>query len=280
MTASALVLSAAPAAAAERDITSVASRDTAASGYTLPAKTWGFDAGLLGVNSGDAFASLGIRVGLGGGLELGTNVAHAGVGLINLNLGWMFVDSRVLSIAARFEPSYLHGDWMWIVSAQELVSGLDAWILPVSVTASSFATDWLQFDLRARFVDSEVVGSANGESLVFRGQLALRQVSIDPGVRFHVLRRASFYLRARLPLWSSIPGSASAEVILDDGVIAGGSTSGEKQVPFEQAVLCSAGARAMVGEASFLDFSFNFGHATEALYGSVVQPRISWETRF
>jgi hypothetical protein len=269
-----------PARASERDITSAVSRDVAASGYTLPKGTWAFSAGLLGVGSDDAFASLGARVGVGAGFDVGANLAHVGVGMMNLNAGWMFLDSRSLSITLRFSPSYLHGDWVWIASSRDLVSGLDAWILPVTLTASSLATDWLQFDLAARAVDTEVLGNVDSQSLALQGQLAVRQISIDPGVRFHVMKRASFYARARLPLWTSLPGTATVEVQLQDGVVAGGRSSGDKELPFENTVMATLGARAMVADATFLDFSFNVGHIAQTLYGSAVQPQLSLETRF
>src|SRR5262245_52557496 len=130
------------AAASERaapaDLQSPLERDRRGSAYSLPKGVWGFDVGALGLSGGDAFAPLGVGYGFGAGIDAELNLAHVGVGLLNVAGKWNFLDTKYLGLGLGLAVWYGHGDWFWIVRgpAKEILSKLDALSIPFGLFAS------------------------------------------------------------------------------------------------------------------------------------------------
>jgi hypothetical protein len=263
------------------DVTSPAGRDITDTAFSLPKGVWEVQVGILGVSTNDLFGNVGIYRGFGHGIQLGANLLHAGAGLFNLALDWTFLDRERWALAVGFHPSYAHGSWLWLLSDEnEIVGDLDLFILPLSLTGSVLPMPWLQFDLMAEFMDSEVLGNANGNSLIFDAHLAARRFSLDPAVRIHLMKRVSLYVTSRLPLWTRVPGSVEGEAVIAPGVIVGGRSSGSRKVPFSEQYLVTWGVRSVLAKGVFANFALNYGGGAELLYGHPLYPRFSMHFRF
>lgn len=266
---------------AEPDIQSLRARPRQGTAYALQGRQLAVTGDAMGTNGNDIFGSLGVQYGFGHGFELGSNLLHMTVGLINLSLKWNYLEIGSWAFSAEFAPTWGHGDWIWIAEDKYgIVGDTNIFILPFVATTSWQATNWFGADLGLSFVDSEILGDANGESLIFNANLALRRFSVNPQVRFNFHKRMTAYVSAQLPVWASLPGSVEAEVELEPGVVVGGQTSGSRTVPFDELYQVTVGARSMVGDEVFLSFALSYSAVAKTLYGSSISPRWGFEMRF
>jgi len=261
-------------------ITDAAYRDTRLSAYALPARTFSFGVKLLGLTSEEMFASLGFQYGLGKGVQVGANLAHMGLGLLNLSGKWTFFDKGPVAVAVGVDPIFVNGDWLWIVRMKQLFAGIDTLLLPVQVSASVLATPWLQFDLSARYMAGIITGNVATTNIGIDADLTAHEFALFPAVRFHLLGRSTLMVGATLPLYRAAPAAAEVEVELAPGVIAGGTLDGTKTKSLDQTYRIEVGIRSMVTRRVFLEFGLNFGAQVEFLYGSPVYPRLGVEARF
>jgi len=247
----------APAAAAEAapagDLQSPEQRSTRYSAYTLPAGMWGLDGGLFGIAGGDVFAKLGAAYGLGAGVELEVNLAHMSVGLFNLTAGWHFVHARYLDLGASLGAWYGHGDWFWIATdaVQKIAANFDVVSIPVTLTASSQPTRWLELDLGVQYQYANIFGSTGDNVSVFTdAQLAVLQLSFRPGVRFFVSDNTALEAFAKLPAFTTIPRDA-----------------GDKKVAFSDAWSTEFGVRSRLARGLFGNMRLHYGQPVGLLYG-------------
>lgn len=261
-------------------ITDAAYRDTRLSAYALPGRTFSFGVKLLGTTTEEMFASLGFLYGLGKGVQVGANLAHMGVGLLNLSTKWTFLDKGPVAVAVGFDPIFVNGDWLWIVRMKQLFAGIDTFLLPVQVSASVLTTPWLQFDLSARYMAGFITGNVATTNIGLDADLTAHEFALFPAVRFHLLGRSTLMVAATLPLYRAAPATAEVEVELAPGVVAGGTLDGTKTKSLDQTYRIEVGIRSMVSRQVFLEFGLNFGPQIEFLYGSPVYPRLGMEVRF
>jgi hypothetical protein len=210
------------------DLASPAQVSTRGSAYSLPARTWGFDVGALGISSGDAYARLGVAYGIGAGFQVDLNLLHWAVGLFNVNARWQFLDTRYVDMGAGVGFIYGHGDWFWIATAERLASAIDIMAIPFSLTTSVQPKRWLQLDLGLQYGHAEVWGSVGEEdSLYADAELGVRQFMIRPGVRFYVSKATSVDFVATLPPYTAAPTEGSVETQLPGVLFGGTRTAGQ-----------------------------------------------------
>lgn len=260
-----------------------AARDTQGSAYALPTNTWGVDVGLLGSGINDLYANVGVNYGIKYGLQAGINLAHLSSGLINLNLKWNFWERGPFALAVRFSPTWIHGDWVWVLRIRpgpDVISSVDALVLSSSAVASYRPFEMFQFDLGARYTGSRVYGDLSSESVLLDAQLAAQQFAFEPKARLYWGDGFTLTLGARLPVWTRIPGSVDAEIELGDGVIAGGSSGGELSPKFKDVYQISLDARAMVKDGTFVNLGLSYGNINKQVYGAALYPQMGLEFRF
>jgi len=202
---------------------------------------------------GDVFAKLGAAYGLGAGVELEVNLAHMSVGLFNLTAGWHFVHTRYLDLGASLGAWYGHGDWFWIATdaVQKIAANFDVVSIPVTLTASSQPTRWLELDLGAQYQYANIFGSTGDNVSVFTdAQLAVLQLSFRPGVRFFVSDNTALEAFAKLPAFTTIPRDA-----------------GDKKVPFSDAWSTEFGVRSRLARGLFGNMRLHYGQPVGLLYG-------------
>ncbi len=253
-------------------------RDTA---YTLAPRQWAASTGILGMGVNEIYGSLGLSYGFEHGLQLGANLLHLGAGVVNAQIKWNFIERGPWALSVGFSPLWLHGAWVWVLPDEGVNLGnIDVVVLPLTVTGSWQAFEHLEFDLQTRYAHSELFGDLSSSSLIFDAQMGLRQFSVTPTVRFHIQKKASVFFRAKLPLWSQMPGSVEAEFQLRPGVSVGGRSEGTFSPKFSSLYLLSLGARSRIVENTFIEFALNYGGAAETFYGSAIYPELNAEFRF
>ena len=247
------------------DLQSPQQVSTRYSAYTLPAHYWSIDVGALGVGDGDAFLKLAFAYGLGGGVELNANLAHIGVGLLNLSAGWHFIDTRYFDLGARFGVWYGHGAWFWIADglSSKVLSNIDAVKVPLLLTASSMPTRWLELDLGVQYTYAKIYGSSAQEVSIFsKSELGMQQFFLRPGVRLFISDRVALELFAKLPVYSWLP--------IDDR---------KPSVPFKYTWGMEGGLRSRLARGLFGTVRLNYASISDVLYGARLYPSFEIEIR-
>ena len=240
--------------------------NTRYSAYSLPRRTWAFDIGALGIGGGDVFANLGAAYGFGGGFQIEMNLAHFGVGLANLDLGWHFLDTRYFDLGARLGIGYGRGEWFWLAqgAAKNLVSKIDLLNVPIELVGSSLVTRWLELDLAAHYDYVKAFGAFDDDSSLFvKAQLAMNQVFLRPGARLFVSDRTALEVFAKLPLYSAVP--------LERKTVT---------VPFSKTWSMEAGVRSRLAARLFGNVRLHYGSIADVLYGARLYPSFDVEFRF
>lgn len=262
------------AAPAAGDLQSPEQRDTRHSAYTLPTGMWGLDVGALGIGGGDVFARLGVAYGIGHGLQAEINLAHTGVGLLNLASHWHFLDTRYFDLGAGVGLWYGHGEWFWIAqgAAKDLVSKLDVLNVPVEVTASMPVLRMLQLNLSLEYTYAEVFGTfERGErSLLQDANFGVRQFTISPGAHLFIWHNTSLELSASLPVYSGVPVSVSGEN--NDRVE-------YHKAPFSETWSAEAALRSRLRPGVFGNMRLHYGEIARSLYDAVIYPSFELEIR-
>lgn len=262
------------AAPAASDLQSPEQRDTRHTAYTLPAGMWGLDVGALGIGGGDVFARLGVAYGIGHGVQAEINLAHMGVGLLNVASHWHFIDTRYFDLGVGVGLWYGHGDWFWIAqgAAQDLVDQLDVINVPVALTASMPVLSTLQLNLGVEYTYAELFGTFDRRerSLLQDANFGVRQLTLAPGVHWFIWHNTSLELSADLPLYTGVPVTASGE-------------SNERveyhKAPFSETWSAEAALRSRLRPGVFGNVRLHYGEIARTLYNAKVYPSFELEVR-
>lgn len=249
----------------EGDLQSPEQVSTRYSAYSLPAGRWSIDVGAGGVDHGDVYALLAVRRGLGAGVQLNVNFAHASVGLFNVSADWHFIETRYFDLGAHLGAWYGHGAWFWFADplARKAVSNLDLIKIPLELTASSTLTRWLELDLGMHYSYVKIFGSSASEGSLFTdSELGMQQFLLRPGARLFITDRVALELFAKLPLYSSVP-------------IEGRNPT----VPFKRTWGMAAGLRARLKRGLFGNIRLNYAPLSDLVYGARVYPSFEVEVR-
>ncbi|HET7540957.1 MAG TPA: hypothetical protein VFK05_13835 [Polyangiaceae bacterium] len=254
-----------PAAEQRSDLQSPAQLSTRYSAYSLPAQQWAITTGALGVGDGDLFALLSVGYGLGARVHLNINLAHAGVGLLNLGAGYHFIDTRYFDLGLKTGVWYGHGDWFWIATpvSKKLLSKIDVVKVPIELVASSMPTRWLELDLGVQYNWSKLFGAApDDESLFTKAQLGLVQFFLRPGVRFFISDNTALEFFTKLPLYSALP--LERETVT---------------VPFKDTWWFEGGLRSRLAPGLYGNIRLNYAAISDVLYGARLYPAFEIEVR-
>lgn len=265
-----------------RDFFAPEERTRTNTAYTLAPSQLGFEVGALGQGGGDVYARIGVAYGFGYGVEVSANLAHAAAGIVNLNGKWNFIDEKMFGLAAGVGVTWAHGDWLWVLPADQrtLVSTLDVVAVPLTLTASAPVLTWLQLDLELSYLHAEVFGNANSENALFDADIGARRVGISPIARFYVLDALELYASVWISPYTALPGAVTARAQLAPDVYAGGQTGGYIELDPGDTYRLAFGARSAITRTSFVSFVLNYGKASERLYGSSFFPAFNVELRF
>ena len=247
------------------DLQSPEQVNTRYSAYSLPARQWSIKTGALGVGDGDVFAQLAVTYGLGARVQLNANLAHIGVGLMNLSAGWHFIDTRYFDLGARVGVWYGHGKWFWIANsvATKLVSKIDVIKIPLELTASSTPTRWLELDFGVQYTYATLFGASVSEGSIFAdSELGTEQFFVRPGVRLFITDNTALEVFAKLPVYSALH-----------------TDSGRSKVPFERVWAFEGGLRSRLVRGLFGNIRLQYAAISDVLYGARLYPAFDIEFR-
>ena len=250
---------------ADSDLQSPTQVSTRFSAYTLPAQRWGISAGALGVGDGDVFAVVSVAYGLGARVQVNMNLAHAGVGLLNIGAGWHFIDTRYFDLGLKTGFWYGHGEWFWIADplAKKILAKIDVVKVPIELTASSMPTRWLELDLAFQYNWAKLFGaSTDEESLFTKSQIGMVQVSMRPGARFFLSDNTALELFVKLPFYTAVP-------------------IGERNptLPFKDTWWLEGGLRSRFARGLYGNIRLNYAAISDLLYGARLYPAFEIEIR-
>jgi len=252
-------------AAAVSDLQSPAEVNTRYSAYTLPANQWGINAGALGMGDGDVFALLSVAYGLPARVQVNMNLAHAGVGLLNIGAAWHFIDTRYFDLGIRSGVWYGHGEWFWIANplAKKLLAKIDYVKVPIELTASSMPTRWLELDLSAQYNWAKMFGaSSDDDSLFSKSQISTLQFFLRPGMRFFISDNTALELFVKLPLYTAVPVGDRNPTI-----------------PFKDTWWFEGGLRSRLARGLYGNVRLNYASISDWLYGARLYPAFEIEVR-
>jgi hypothetical protein len=247
------------------DLQSPEQVSTRYSAYMLPTNQWAITTGALGVGDGDVFALLSVGYGLGARVQLNINLAHAGVGLLNVSAGYQFIDTRYFDLGIRSGVWYGHGDWFWIATpaSKKLLSKIDLVKVPIELTASSMPTRWLELDLGVQYNWAKVFGaSSDDESLFTKSQVGLVQFFLRPGARFFISNNTALELFVKLPLYTAVPLENQSPT-----------------VPFKDTWWFEGGLRSRLAPGLYGNVRLNYAAISDVLYGARLYPAFEVEIR-
>jgi hypothetical protein len=260
------VSSAVPAPEASQHLQDPEEASMRYSAYSLPANTWGFDVGALGIGSGDSLAKLGAAYGFGAGVAVGLNLAHASFGMFNVEGRWHFIDTRHFDLGVRLGFTYGHGEWFWVLGdvARRLLSNIDVVAVPIELTASAPVARFLQLDLGVGYRYAELFGSLGNEDKFFfiESEIGLRQFGIRPGTRWFFWDNTALEIHVLLPAYSAIPRE-----------------DGELKVPFKDTWSIEFGLRSRFVPGVFGNIRLQYGQVAKTVYGARLYPAFELEFR-
>jgi hypothetical protein len=253
--------------ASAADLQSPEQTDTRYSAYSLPRGVWGLDFGALGIGGGDAFAKLGVSYGFGAGIDAGLNLAHFGVGLLNVSAAWHFIDTRYFDLGFRAGIWYGHGEWFWTAQGvvESIVSKIDVLNVPMALTGSVPIMGWAQIDLGVQYTFSQLYGSgaSTRQSSPFTDtELATRQFFFRPVARLFLSDSTALQLSAKLPVRSTLALENSSP-----------------ELSFADTWSFEAGLRSRFASGFFGNLRLHYGYVSNVLYGARLYPSFELELR-
>ena len=211
---------------------------TEGTAWTLPADTASLDLGLGGTAPYAMGGLAGMRVGLTDHTQLGANLAHALLGVLNLHGKATLLDRERSAVSLS-----LGGMWLDLERAtyiplidpdvDDTIDTLDVFVVPTSV-AFSREGERLSVDVLAGWDHAWVSGRPSDTVLIFDGALGVRRAWVAAGVRLPLSDRWTLRSRSLLPLYTLGRTVAVAEYTVDEGVVVGVRSSDWFPLPMGQ----------------------------------------------
>jgi hypothetical protein len=265
-----------------RDFQSKEERPVHDTAFTPAAGQWRLDAGLFGSQVSDVAAVFGFTYAPNKSVSISFNLAHFGVGLMNVSTKYNFVDRGNWGIGLGVDFMWLHGAWFWTVEpeAREALSGIEAFFFPVRLIGTFEPVDNFHLDFKIEYWHGEVIGDLNAAEYFYDGYFGVRKIMISPMVRFFIADRLSLNFEFVLPLYGWTLHQLVAEVELDEGVTGGIKSSGYINGSMLKTWTFLPGVEAEILQNMYLGITLSIGAFAEQVYGRKFNLSTSFEWRF
>jgi len=156
--------------------------------------------------------------------EIGTNAAHDAIGVVNLYGKYMFYSTGDFSFSANLGLKWFNPKNFWILSAEKRdeLSAVNVYMIPVALTGSYVAADWIGLHLRLGYTFSTVDGALSEGDALAEGGVGGHEVFLQPALTMYPLEGVAVILGAQLPVYSGVYVNTYAETEVYPGVVAGG----------------------------------------------------------
>ena len=214
------------------DYTHPDTRLTDFTAYTLGAGNVKTGLGLVGTSYDNAGASIPLRVGVGGGVELGTNVLYDAVGFFNMDVKWNLLDHRWAGLSLRVGIKWLDPDNVYVLpdDIKKQIGDVELFIIPVELGASFPFSDMFGAHLTIGYNHVEIVGAVSPDSILVSGLLGAREVYLSPHFTLYPKPGVALILGAQLPIYLETQVTVDAESEVKPGVIVGARSNGVAQL--------------------------------------------------
>ena len=265
-----------------RDFHSPAERPVHGTAYTPAAKQKTFTAGVFGSSYSEMLAAIGIAYAPTRFWDFGINLAHLGMGVLNVNTKLNALDWKGFGIGLGVGFLWGHGNWIWALPPAEkaLVRGIDMFVFPIQIIGSADATKWLHFDLVLEYNHVEVLGEMSGKHLFYDGAIGSSQLIIRPIARFYLKDRVALLVDGKLPMWGRIREEVASEIRLTDGVKGGVRSAGYRTQKPLSTWLVSAGIEMEVKTGLYVAMNLAVGPYSEIIFRRILHMGIRFEWRF
>jgi hypothetical protein len=217
-----------------RDFHDPAERITHRTAYTLQEHEGRVDVDLVGEDIHDLGVGLGVSGGVTKRFELGTNVAHAAIGVLDASAKVNVLDHPVAGLGISAGVVYTNPIIVWALpkSLREQLGDVHVLVVPTVVHASFPVQRWLDLHLGVGYNHVAIIGRYDSASVLARGGLGARDFYFEPQAAFYAGRRVAFRLYAHLSAWASARENVAVEATLAPGVVAGVLSGEWERLPF------------------------------------------------
>lgn len=245
--------------------------------YTLEKNEARIDAGIVGTGLQELGLNLGVQGGVTKRLQLGANMAHFGLGIVNGQAKVNAVDMRRFGLSVQSGIAYARPQAIWILpkSLRDEFGPGHLIVVPTTLQTSYPLLDWLQLNLGAGYEYASAFGTFNPESLYVAGGLTQQEVYFRPRIDFFAAKRVAFSLAARLPAWTARQTAVAGEQEVSPGVVGGLVGVDWQRVPFADAMRYSLVIETRFGENTHLQVAAQYGGFFNKVGGWPVVPAVN-----
>ena len=245
----------------QRDFADRSQRPTARTAYTIPKDQIRVDAGLVGTDVHDAGLSASVHEGINDHLEVGANLAHAVLGVVNLDAKVAVFERPKAALGLRAGVLWTNSSFLWALP-RELRQGLgdiNVVTAPLLATATFPTTRWLNLHLGMGYTHIGMGGVFEVESALIKGGLAARDFFFEPQATFLLADRVALSTRLHLSAWAAAQLGATAYQQLGPGVQAGIASAEWVRIPFSYTHRYSVSADMRLGRTTYASFAATLG---------------------
>jgi len=241
--------------------------------YTLQKGETRLDAGLVGFGGvSDFLVTLGATGGVTQRVELGANLAHGAVGVVNVTGKANLLDRRRAGLALSTGLLFGTPRTIWPLPPfvrEELGNGRML-IWPTAVTASFPILPWfgVHADLGYRHV--AFTGTFTGDAFYSEGAFSTRDLYFAPSVHFYIAERVALVFRAHLSAYAAFYSVVEGEYEVSPGVRAGITSSEWRRMPFSRTASGTGLVEIRLGRTTHLQVGVALGKPIPALSVSVL----------
>jgi hypothetical protein len=221
--------------------------------YTVPKRETRIGAGLVGRGVGELGVNFGVTHGVTSRFQVGANVAHAAIGVLNVGIKGTFVDRGRFGLggSARLLRAQPKNIWLLPEEAREPIADIDLIVIPIKLHSSYPLAPWTSLQLGVGYTHSEIVGPIHTDAALIEGGLGARVVRVEPGVHFYMGGRVALVMSASLAPYAWGRANLAAESEISEGVIAGVRSSEWRPLDFDQTARYLVGVEMRFGRRKF-----------------------------
>lgn len=216
--------------------------------------------GAVGTRYDDVGLSIPVHVGVVGGLQLSTNVAHDIVSILNLSAKWRFVDAKGFSIAAGAGIKWMNPKNLWMLpdETRDRYSKVNVYLVPVRLSLSWAATSWMGIHLHANYTWSGLDARLPPDDLLSRAGFGGHEVVLEPVLTFFPVHGWALIAGVQAPVFSEVTVLADTETYVSPGIYMGVLGTQKKRLDVADLVTLVIGSE-LVWEAFRLRLSVTRG---------------------
>jgi hypothetical protein len=265
----------------ERDFRAPGERITPHTAYAEHARVR-VDTDLLAADPHQFVVNLGLTVAaIRERLDFSINLAHALLGIVNLQSKFTLIDSRFYALGGRVGLVYANPRTFYVLPSELRRELGDIHMLsaPLELWHSFPVCSWFAAHLGMSYRASGLWGQYRGDELFVDTSLAQRWFAFLPYLDFFVARRVALRLGARLPVFTQVIEASDVRQQIEPGVIAGVRSVEWLRRPFARTVMLEFGVETRFGRNTHLLLGVNVW-AFRPIVHFPVMPWLSMYWRF